>query len=50
MSLKITEKLCVMIMKNDIKIEDDFICCSKINMRNFTNFDLSTQKSPKFTI
>ena len=45
MSLKFTEKLCVMRMKNDTKIEEDLTFCFKTDMRNFTNFDSSTQKS-----
>ena len=43
MSLKSTEKLCVMKMKNDTKIEEELTCCFKIDM-NFTNFDPSTRK------
>ena len=45
MSLKFTEKLCVMRMKNNTKIEEDLTFCFKTDMRNFTNFDSSTQKS-----
>ena len=29
-------------------IEEDLTCCFKIDMRNFTNFDPSAQKSKKF--
>ena len=43
MSLKFTEKLCVMTMKNDTKIEEELTCCFNIDM-NFTNFDISIQK------
>ena len=50
MSLKFTEKLCVMTMKNDTKIEDDFTCCFKVDIKNLPNFDLSTLKSPKFSL
>ena len=50
MSLKFTEELCVMTMRNDTKIEDELTCRFKIDMRNLTNFDMSTQKSPKFTL
>ena len=46
--LKFTEKLCVMTMKNDIKIKEELTCRFKIDMRNFTNFDPSTRKSKKF--
>ena len=47
MSLKFTEKLCVMAMNNDTKVEEKLPCRFKIDMRNFTNFDSSTQKSKK---
>ena len=47
MSLKYTEKLCVMTMENDTKIDQELTCRFKIDMRNFTNFDLYTQKSKK---
>ena len=42
MSLKLTEELCVMTMKNDAKFEEKLTCRFKIDMRNLTNFDLST--------
>ena len=35
-----------MTMKNDTKIEKE-LTCFKIDMGNFTNFDLSTRKSKK---
>ena len=47
MTLKFTEELCAMAMKNDTKIEEKLTCCFKIDMRNFTNLDPSTQKSKK---
>ena len=47
MSLKYTEKLCVMTMENDTKIDEELTCRFKIDMRNFTNFDQSNQKSKK---
>ena len=50
MSLKFTEKLCVMTMKNDAKIEEELTCRFKIDMRNLTNFDPNTQKSKKFVL
>ena len=50
MSLEFMEKLCVMTMKNDTKIEEELTCRFKIDMKNFTNFDQSTQKSKKFAI
>ena len=48
MSLKFTEELCVRTMKNDTKIEEELTSHFKIDMRNFTNFDVSTGKSKKF--
>ena len=42
MSLKFTKELCVMIMKNDTKIEGELTCRLKIDMKNLTNFVLST--------
>ena len=40
---------CVMTVKNDTKIEEE-LACFKIDMRNLTKLDLSTQKSPKFAL
>ena len=48
MTLKFREELCVMTMKNDTEVDKELTCCFKIDMRNFTNFDPSTQKSKKF--
>ena len=39
-----------MTMKNDTKTEEELTRRFKIDMRNFTNFDLSTQKSKKFVL
>ena len=47
MTLKLTEELCVMTMKNYTKIEEELTCCFKIDM-SFTNFDPGTRKSKKF--
>ena len=47
MTLKITEELCVMAMKNNAKFEEELTCHFKTDMRNLTNFDSSTQKSKK---
>ena len=41
MSLKSTEELCVMKMKNDAKFEEELTCHFKIDMRNLMNFDMS---------
>ena len=50
MTLKFTEELCVMTMKNDAKFEEELTCRFKTDMRNLTNFDLSTLKSKKIAL
>ena len=50
MSLKFTGEFCVMTAKNDAKFEEELTCQFKIDIRNLTNFDLSTQKSQKFAL
>ena len=50
MSLNLTGELCVMTMKNDTKLEKELTWQFKIDIRNLTNFDLSTQKSKKFAL
>ena len=50
MSLKIAGELFVMAMINDTKFDEELTCQFKIDMRNLTNFDLSTQKSKKFAL
>ena len=47
MTLKFTEELCVMTMKNNAKFKEELTCHFKTDMRNLTNFDLNTQKSKK---
>ena len=42
MSLKSTEELCVMKMKNNAKSEEELTCHFKTDMRNLINFDPST--------
>ena len=42
MSLKSTEELCVMTMKNDAKFEEELTCHFKIDMSNLMKFDPST--------
>ena len=39
-----------MTMKNDTKFEEELTCCFKIDMRNLTNFDPSTEKSQRFEL
>ena len=46
MTLKFTDELCVMTIKNDTKITEE-LCHFKIDMRNFTNFDPNARKSKK---
>ena len=43
MSLKFTEKLCVMTMTNDTKFDEELTCQFKIDLTNLTNFDSSTR-------
>ena len=50
MTLKFTEEICVMTMKNDTKIEEELTCHFKTDMRNLTNFDSSTRKSKKIAL
>ena len=45
--LKSTEELCLMTLKNDAKFEEELTCRFEIEIRNLTNFNLSTQKSQK---
>ena len=50
MSLKFSGELCVMTMRNDTKFEEELTCQFKIDTKNFTNFDLNTQKYQKFAL
>ena len=50
MTLKFTEKLCVMTMKNDAEFEEKLTRHFKIDKRNLTNFEPTTQKSQKFSL
>ena len=50
MSSKCRGELCVMTMKNDTNIEEELTCQFKIDLRNLTNLDPSTQKSQKFAL
>ena len=50
MSLKSTEELSVMTMKNYAKFDEELTCHFKVDMRNFTNFDPSTGKPKKFSL
>ena len=37
-------------LDSDAKFEKELTCQFKIDMRNLTNFDLSTRKSQKFVL
>ena len=50
MTLKFTEELCAMKMKNNAKFEEELNCHFKTDMRNLTSFDSSTQKSKKIAL
>ena len=39
-----------MAMKIDAKFEEDLTCQFKVDIRNLTNFDLSTRKFQKFAL
>ena len=39
-----------MTLINDEKSEEELSCCFKIDVRNLTNFDLSTGTSQKFAL
>ena len=39
-----------MTIKNDAKFEEELTCRLKIDIRNLTNFDPSTQKSQTFIL
>ena len=47
MTLKFTEELCVMTMKNNAKFEEELTFPFRTDMSNLTNFDWSTLKSKK---
>ena len=49
MSLKFTEELGVMAMKNDAKFGEELTCRFKIDMRKLMGFDPGTWKSQKFS-
>ena len=50
MTLKFTEELCVMAMKNNAKFKEELTCHFKTDMRNLTNFDSSSQKSKRIAL
>ena len=50
MTLKLAAELRVMTIKNNAKFEEELTCYFKTDIRNLTNFDLSTQKSKKIAL
>ena len=48
MSLKFTEEVCVMTMKNDAKFEEKLTCRFKIDMRNLTNLTRALERLQNF--
>ena len=50
MSLKYTGELWIINMKNDAKIEEEFLGQFNIGIRSLMNFDLSTRKSQKLVL
>ena len=50
MTLRFTEELCVMTMKNNAKFVEELTFHFKTDIRNLTNFDSSTQKSKKIAL
>ena len=50
MTLKFTEELCVMTIKNNAKFEEELTCHFKTDIRNLTNSDSSTRKSEKIPL
>ena len=46
----IAEELSFMTLKSDTKFGEESTCCFKIDIRNLTNFDLSTWKFQKFSL
>ena len=50
MTLKFTEELHAMTMKNNAKFGEELTCHFKTDMGNLKNFDLSTRKSKKIAL
>ena len=50
MTLKLTEELFVMTVKNNSKFEEELPFHFKTDMRNLKNFDLTTRKSRKIAL
>ena len=50
MNLKFTEGLCVMTIINNANFEEELTFHFKTDIRNLTNFDLTTRKSKKIAL
>ena len=50
MTLKCTEELCIVTMKNNAKFEEELTFHFKTDMRNLKNFDSTTWKSKKIAL
>ena len=50
MTLKFTEELCLMTMKNNGKFVEELSFPFKTDMKNLRNFDSSSQKSKKIAV
>ena len=50
MSLQPSGEFCVMKMNDDAKFEKELTCQLKIDTRNLTNFDQSTEKTQNFAL
>ena len=50
MTLKFTEELCVMTMKNNAKFEEELTFHFKTDILTLTNFNSTTQKSKKIAL
>ena len=50
MTLKFSDELCAMTIKNNGKFEEELTWNFKTDVSNLTNFDLSTRKSKKIAL
>ena len=50
MTLKFTEELCVMTLKNNAKFEEELTLHFKTDTRNLTNVNSTTEKSKKIAL
>ena len=50
MSLKFTEELCIITIKNDAKFKEELACSFKIDTRDWTNIEPNTRMSQIFAL